>query len=267
MLTDDLVDPDLSWVQRARSRVGLYLAMQRRAIRYRIPFRRRRGFQVPDRLRVGGRSLPLFLPDERGCANDFINIFLTDSYGLEQIRREVPDCRSIVDVGANVGLFSIAARAQFPTAQIEAYEPNVRVHGYIERNTGPLGVRLHGEAVGPADGMVEMVVGDDSNLGRTVTARAAGVIPMVAFSTVVERAGGSIDLLKLDCEGAEWALLDDPASWSKVRMVTMEYHAWARPEAGAQGFARALRGLGFEILRWLPDVSFGLILARSGTKG
>lgn len=50
-------------------------------------------------------------------------------------------------------------------------------------------------------------------------------------------------------------------------MVTMEYHAWARPEAGAQGFARALRGLGFEILRWLPDVSFGLILARSGTKG
>jgi hypothetical protein len=38
------------------------------------------------------------------------------------------------------------------------------------------------------------------------------------------RIGGNVDLLKLDCEGAEWQILQDVDTMRHVRSVRMEYH-------------------------------------------
>jgi len=65
------------------------------------------------------------IPPERGKVGDLIDIILDDCYGLEQLQKKTSNPNlKILDVGANVGLFSLAARLNFPQAVILS----LRVH-------------------------------------------------------------------------------------------------------------------------------------------
>ena len=86
-----------------------------------------------------------------------------------------------------------------------------------------------------------------------------GSIPQVAFSRALGRIGGRVDLVKLDCEGAEWEIFEDRESWSRVRFVTMEYHL-GQGEAHEK-IVDVLRAMGFKIRGQLPATRFGLVLA------
>jgi hypothetical protein len=59
-----------------------------------------------------------------------------------------------------------------------------------------------------------------------------------------------VDLLKIDLEGAEWALLADPRLSSiSVPVVMLEYHPHGAPSADPKEAARAaLAGVGYETL-------------------
>jgi FkbM family methyltransferase len=241
------------------NRLGWYLNARLRARRLGFVFWRRRGFEVPSRLAVNGGSAPIECPAERGCRTDFIGIFLSDCYRLETVKRLDGTIRTVLDVGANCGWFSIAARSHFPDAAIHAYEPNPAILPDLRHNTRDLGVVVHSEAVGASDGTVAMVCGAETNQGRTVD---GGKIPRTAFAAAIERLGGTADLVKLDCEGAEWAMLDDPEPWRAVRWLTMEYHLWAQPGATHDDAARAVNALGFEILEQQPTGDYGLLLGR-----
>ena len=240
-------------------RLAWYINAQRRARRLGFRFLRRKRFEVPTHLAVNGGSMPIECPGEHGCQADFVGIFLSDCYRLETVKKLEGAIRTVLDVGANCGWFSIAARSHFPCAEIHAYEPNPVTLRGLRRNTRDVGVVVHPEAVGASEGTVAMVCGVETNQGRAVE---GGDIPRTAFRTVLEKLGGTADLVKLDCEGAEWAMFDDPEPWLAVRWLTMEYHLWARDGATHQDAARAVVGLGFQILGRQPTGDYGLLLAR-----
>src|SRR5262245_18616314 len=75
-------------------------------------------FVMPHRVKLCNRTVELSLPPEPMLASDFVNLALDDEYGL----READDPKTIIDVGANVGLFSLLARHYFPDSIIRAYE-------------------------------------------------------------------------------------------------------------------------------------------------
>ena len=75
---------------------------------------------MPETIRLHGRRLTLSIPKEVGPRLDFINLALDDEYGLRQLPFQP---RTILDVGANFGLFSLLAAHYFPKAAIHAYEP------------------------------------------------------------------------------------------------------------------------------------------------
>jgi hypothetical protein len=60
---------------------------------------------------VGRRCVNLRFTPEEGVDADFITCFLHNDYGLGRKLREV---RTILDVGANIGFFSLAARGHYP---------------------------------------------------------------------------------------------------------------------------------------------------------
>lgn len=174
----------------------------RRARRLGIAFTRRASFQLPTRVSLSQSIVELDLLDKLGTKNDFLGIFLDDMYRLEILRDVARPVRNIVDIGANQGLFTVCARAYFPDAAIHAYEPNPALRVILSTNAGRVGATVFMEAVGAQDGRVRIEPQGDSNLTRVAT-DPEGDVPMTPFAEVVRRAGGTIDLLKLDCEGWE----------------------------------------------------------------
>jgi FkbM family methyltransferase len=229
------------------------------ARRFGIPFSRRSAFQTPRSIRLDHQLVDVSYPDEQGAGTDFLTCFIDDAYGLGQVDGSV---RTIADIGANVGFFSMAARGVFPDAEIHAYEPNPRILPYFTKNAEAARFRALTEAVGATTGFISMEDAGESNQARTTLASDSSTrIPQVSLSTVVERLGGRIDLAKIDCEGAEWEMFTDPVPWRGIRLVRMEYHLWGRHvfEEVRESFHR----LGFEIHHHDFDREWGTVWCRN----
>jgi FkbM family methyltransferase len=175
---------------------------------------------MPDSLRLCDRVLKLAVPAEVRAGLVFINLALDDEYGL----RELPyQPRTILDIGANFGLFSLLAAHNFRNAKIHAYEPNPRIFPYASKNLRLIDATVFQAGVGSRSGFAEIIERKDSLSARTIFSNQ-GSIQIVAFRRAIERMGSTVDLLKLDCEGAEWDIFQDTDAFQKVRLVRMEYH-------------------------------------------
>jgi FkbM family methyltransferase len=213
------------------------------------------------KIKIGRNTIKLSIPagEEKKMTVEFRSIFYDDCYGLRQIDGKV---NNILDVGSNVGFFSLAARSRFPDASIHSYEPNPQMQPHLLNNTGPLAIQVHPEAIGAQDGWIEMDARQGSLFAKTVASRN-GHIKQTAVATAIDRMGGSVDLLKLDCEGAEWELFNDRTIWQSIGRLTMEYHLWASPGLEVAGLMKILRGLGFRIthLNEDPQLEWGILHA------
>jgi FkbM family methyltransferase len=231
------------------------LGFRFRALRMGIFFSRARWFEMPHTVRAAGKKVALHYPPEDGVVFDFIGCCVRNDYGL---RQQLKDVETILDIGANVGFFSVAARAYYPLARIHAYEPNRRSFEFLKSNAEQLGINVYQEAVGADEGRVVIADEGDSNQAKTI-ASADGGIPQIALERAVERLGGTVDLLKLDCEGAEWDMFRSALPWRHIRNIRMEYHLFDHHTL--EDVEQTLKQLGFRITRFEPSKGFGLIWA------
>lgn len=153
---------------------------------------------------------------------DLVNVILDDDYGLRYLHR----IRTIVDIGANIGLFSAYARHAFPDAVIHAYEPNPASAALAAENLASRAT-VFAEGVSGRDGRGRIVHRSQNANADLAILDEQGDITLVSLATVLDRIGGSLDLLKIDCEGAEWSFMTDRTLFGRVRHVRMEYHLGA----------------------------------------
>lgn len=213
-------------------------------------------FQMPSSIVLNHKRHLLALPVDHGVRVAFMELLFTDCYQLEQVSQPV---QTVLDIGANVGLFCLAARRVFPKATIHAYEPNPYLEPYLKTQAETASCQYFMEAVGREDGKVSLSLEEDSVLTRSEQ-NEAGDIPAVAFRKAIGRLGGEVDLLKLDCEGAEWELFEDPEAWKGVRNLTMEYHLW--PSHTHEEVGDVITNMGFTIHNHLRATNeFGLLRA------
>ncbi len=163
---------------------------------------------------------------------------------VPEVRRALDGARRIVDLGANIGLFGVYAATRWPEAEIVAFEPdpdNVAVHARTIALNG-LGGRwtLIEAAAAARDGRALFVAG-----GVTLSHLADGAAEAeepaieVPVQDVLPRLAGA-DLLKMDIEGGEWAILGDPRfRAAPPRAVVLEYHPYLCPGPDARASAEA----------------------------
>jgi len=154
---------------------------------------------------------------------EFEQICLFDCYHLAFLKKKLRSVNTIVDIGANHGLFLIAARKQFSNAQIICYEPNIQLEESLSYNSKQLKAEVHYEAVMKNDCLVDLSF-TESDLATKVFESINGVVSGVSFNNLIQRIG-QVDILKLDCEGSEWGLLESNDAWKNIKAVTMEYHS------------------------------------------
>jgi FkbM family methyltransferase len=197
----------------------------------------------------------LEFPDELGINSDFLACVIEDVYGLRELGFTP---RTILDIGANVGFFSLAARSYFPNALIHAYEPNHGIIRALANQAGIAGFQYFSEAIGSRACRVAVVKNGDSNQTRTSLSEE-GSTEQVSLKQAIDRMGGFIDVVKIDCEGAEWDLFQASECWENFLHVRMEYHLW-----GEHSFSEVeenMNRLRFKIIRHMPSGEWGLLWA------
>ncbi len=142
----------------------------------------------------------------------------------------------VIDIGANIGAFSLYAACRPKTKRVLAFEP---MHDTFRRLVGNVTASVAGEriscihsAVGSRSGFVEMILGANSMLHRSsdVNERAANpatAIPVVSLASVLDSYDiRNCALIKLDCEGAEYGILENlpPGYFRRIYAIRMEIH-------------------------------------------
>ena len=167
------------------------------------------------RIRVDGLTLysPLWAREE---ASYYRETLCDDVYG---VKGSDLAGATVIDVGAYVGDTTLAFARQGAT--VHAFEPSAAFCGFIRRNleANRLGERVTLHPVGLAE--------------RAGTRRTANdTLNFVAGPDyAIEHLPRGAEMLKLDCEGAEYALLADPRFLAHLRprSIRMEYHAGPDP--------------------------------------
>jgi FkbM family methyltransferase len=210
-----------------------------------IHFTRASQWQLPSSVLIKNKKVEIKGPSEVGTKIAFLDIFLDDCYGLKRLRNE--KIVSILDIGAHSGFFSLYARSLFSEATIHCYEPNPMLKEYVTHQASIGSIHFFPEAVGLNEGKIKIQGHEDSVQTKTVKSES-GDIRMIAFKDCLQRLGGKIDILKLDCEGAEWEILKEEASvWNNVYYLCMEYHLIDGHTE--EEINRVVRGLGFILLK------------------
>jgi len=157
-----------------------------------------------------------------------------------------------VDLGANIGLFGADLLSRFPRADIVAFEPdpsNAKVLACCIAANGRSGSwRLVEACAATSDGLVSFVPGE-YGISHIAAPGEAGAIDVEALDVFPHLS--EAQLIKIDIEGAEWALLGDPRFGElPAAAIHLEYHARQCPGPDSRSYAtEALERAGFS---WCP---------------
>ncbi len=238
---------------------GLQLFKRRqKAASLGFKFDRAANFTLPARIIINGNICKLHLPEEHGIKIAVIELLLDDCYGCFNIVKNNSPINTVLDIGANVGLFGVMARNAFPNAVIQAYEPNPHLEKYLKVQAAIGKYAYFMEAVGMENDKVDLDFKGESVLTQTRSSDS-GAVTQVAFRDAIARIGGNVDFLKMDCEGAEWELFRDTDSWQRVRYLSMEYHLFGQHTL--EELLAKVQDLGFRMLDHRCFGNFGLLRA------
>lgn len=149
----------------------------------------------------------------------------------------------ILDLGANVGLFGAFATALWPLATVLGYEPDPASYVVHQRALAANGRgerwRVLLAAAGASEERVRFAAhGNPSSavLEADQSDTQETVVPQHDVLAQIARC----DLVKIDIEGGEWAIIGDPRfGVGPPRAVILEYHAAGCPGADAREAALA----------------------------
>lgn len=160
------------------------------------------------------------------------------------------DPHLILDLGANIGLSAAYFATRYSSARIIALEPSKSNYQQLLLNTAKHpNVKPYNLAIWSETKNLEI---DESQMGgewatqvkAPGTSGSTQVIKGISIPELAElESFSTIDLLKVDIEGAEEELFKDPYWFRKVRLTAIELHDAYFPSS-SNNFFRALNSLG-----------------------
>src|ERR1022692_1367843 len=139
---------------------------------------------------------------------------------------------TIVDAGAHIGMASILFALKYPTARIIAVEPEPSNFAALVRNTAPYKtITPIQAALWREDGEVTLGASNAHLKGAfRIVENGRQQVRAITMDTVMRETGiDSIDLLKVDIEGAEVEVFESCPWIRNVRVIAIELHDRVRP--------------------------------------
>lgn len=187
--------------------------------------------------------------------HEFKEIIMEDCYlmGLDEPLSNAP---VVVDIGANAGFFCLYVASMRPEALIVSCEPIPANFEQLSRNTSinpDLDITALPVAVYDRTGSIELLVESENAFTTAATVFPIdGRIPVkvdcVRLQDLLDRHGlERVDLLKLDCEGSEYAILYNcpPDYLKRVEKLAVEVHSGTETDHNIGALAKFLADTGF----------------------
>jgi FkbM family methyltransferase len=194
--------------------------------------------------RYGGLKMPCNLAEALQRQYYFFGTYFLEEHILRAWSAAARRAEIVFDVGANGGIYSLAALAAQPNAQVHAFEPTPEIAARLRRTAalnGLPGLSVHQKAVSNYDGYAVLRrcgadVGGNEGMNYIVP-EAGGAVGERVEATRLDTAckalhADRIDLLKLDIQGGEAAALESAGELlvaGRVGLVFMELN-WGAPE-------------------------------------
>lgn len=201
-----------------------------------------------------------------------VNDELLVSGGYDMLLRHLPrTIRTVIDLGANVGLASRWLLNAFPESRVIAVEPEPGNLEMLRQNSRGHPIDVFGVAIGanPREALMFTRSGEH---GFTIADKPrpddrTTVVSVERMEHILASSGSdAVDLLKVDVEGAEAEIFSDCAAWiHRVDWLMIECH---------QGFSLddllamiAAQGTEFDVIEREPKSAWGFevgLLRRRG---
>jgi FkbM family methyltransferase len=177
-----------------------------------------------------------------------------------------------LDIGGHLGLFAIRMAKQFPKIKsVISYEAlphnvsfaleNLKINGVDSNCT------MVQKAIVPNDQKeISFFISSDSGKHSIlpVKGRDTITVPAVNINDAIKESGATA--IKMDVEGAEYALIKAIEDWSNIRVAVIEWHFNAMRGITKdknyrvtlfQEIVNLLKSKGFTTIRQLPNVEYG----------
>jgi len=158
---------------------------------------------------------------------------------------------TIIDGGANIGLTSVFFANKYPQADIVAVEPEEGNFEMLKKNTKNYGgINLIRSGIWSHSAILSVIDEGKGNNSFTVTevlsAREDSINAISIYEIMQERSWDTIDILKLDIEGAEKNVFEKNfEQWlPRVKILIIEFHD------------RAVEGCSSTVLKALSNYNF-----------
>ncbi len=197
----------------------------------------------------------------RRLVQTFKEIFMDECY-MQGLGRPVTENASIIDIGANAGYFSLFALARFPGVRVVAFEPLPANFCLLERqkaNNGSLPMACVNKAVAGSPGYLELAYDatDSFSTSATLFKGASGQLDAIRVEAttlhdiLAEFKIVRCDLLKMDCEGAEYEILYrlPPEDLQRISQIAMEVHNGSGEGENIDALETFLKTSGFKTRR------------------
>lgn len=181
----------------------------------------------------------------------------------------------IIDVGANIGVFATYAATRAHGVKVYAYEPFPENVNWLRKNIESsrlANVEIHQQAVAGSSG-VRFLQSDPKHwIMHSLSGREANggdlAVNCVSLDEIIGRHQiKQCDLLKLDCEGSEYEILQGcaPDTLRRVRRIVAEYHEGPHHIGTGRELCRFLEARSFRIDGFKADVNSGYFNAYNTT--
>jgi FkbM family methyltransferase len=183
-----------------------------------------------------------------------MGIFLRSEYGMP------PDNATLVDLGANVGAFSVYAATVARNTRVYAYEPMPEAYRVMQENVHlnkmTEAIKCFNYAVAGTTAERELFITGTNFFFPTLIAPAqpqgtrSQPVPCTTLAEIINvNKLARVDLLKMDVEGGEYDILyQTPLSYlARIQEIRMEYHNLDQEEQNVRGLKHFLTSQGYTI--------------------
>jgi FkbM family methyltransferase len=167
---------------------------------------------------------------------------------------------TVIDIGANIGIFAIYAATRAPGVKVYAYEPFPGCVEWLRKNltdSGITNVLVYQQAVAGNIGTRRLKADPENWVMHSLTNENSvdkGIevncttLDEILYVNKIE----TCDLLKIDCEGGEYEILQNssPSTLNRVKRIVAEYHEGSSFTGNGEDLCKFLESRSFRIDRF-----------------